>query len=179
MSRIGNNPIVIPEGVTVTVDGTTVNVKGKLGELSRDLIEGISVKIEDNTVFVSRANDSRTQKSCHGLTRSLIFNMIEGVSKGYKKELTISGTGFKAVDNGKVLSLSLGFAYPKDYKIPEGVKITVDKNGVKLAVEGTCKQLVGQAAARIRSYYPAEPYKGKGIKYADEVIRRKQGKTVA
>ncbi len=179
MSRIGNNPIVIPEGVTVTVNGSSVNVKGKLGELNCDLIEGITVKVEDNTVFVSRADESRKQKSYHGLSRSLIFNMIEGVRKGYKKELTIAGTGFKAVDNGKVLSLSLGFAYPKDYLIPEGIKVTVESNGVKLAVEGTSKQLVGQAAAHIRSYYPAEPYKGKGIKYADEVIRRKQGKTVA
>ena len=179
MSRIGNNPIAIPEGVTVTLNGSTVVVKGKLGEETRDLIVGITAKVEDNTVFVSRADDSRNQKSYHGLTRSLIFNMIEGVSKGYKKELTIEGTGFKAVDNGKVLSLSLGFAYPKDYPIPEGIKVTVDKGGVKLAVEGTSKQLVGQAAARIRSYYPAEPYKGKGIKYAGEVIRRKQGKTVA
>jgi large subunit ribosomal protein L6 len=179
MSRIGKNPIAIPEGVTVTVDGQTVAVTGKLGGLSRDLVRGISVKIEDNTVFVSRADDSRFQKSCHGLSRSLIFNMIEGVTKGYKKELTIEGTGFKAVDNGKILSLSLGFASPKDYAIPEGIKVTIDKSGVKLAVEGMSKELVGQAAARIRSYYPAEPYKGKGIKYAGEVIRRKQGKTVA
>ncbi|MDA3923809.1 MAG: 50S ribosomal protein L6 [Kiritimatiellae bacterium] len=179
MSRIGKNPIAIPEGVTVTVDGQTVAVKGKLGELSRDLVPGISVKVEDNTVYVDRADDSRIQKSCHGLSRSLIFNMIEGVVKGYKKELTIEGTGFKAVDNGKILSLSLGFASPKDYAIPEGIKVTIDKGGVKLAVEGISKELVGQAAARIRSYYPAEPYKGKGIKYAGEVIRRKQGKTVA
>jgi len=179
MSRIGNKPIAIPEGVTVAVDGSTVKVNGKLGELSRDLVKGISVKVEDNNIVVSRTDDSREQKSCHGLIRSLIANMVEGVSKGYKKELTIEGTGFKAANNGKVLSLSLGFAYPKEYVIPEGVTVTVDGNGVKLAVEGTSKELVGQAAARIRSYYPAEPYKGKGIKYAGEVIRRKQGKTVA
>ncbi len=179
MSRIGKNPIAVPEGVTVTVNGSSVVVKGALGELSRDLMKGITAKVEDNNVVVCRADDSRNQKSCHGLMRSLIANMVEGVSKGYKKELTIEGTGFKAVNNGKVLSLSLGFAYPKDYVIPEGVTVTVDGNGVKLAVEGTSKELVGQAAARIRSYYPAEPYKGKGIKYAGEVIRRKQGKTVA
>ena len=179
MSRIGKNPIAIPEGVTVTVDGSTVSVKGKLGELNRDLVKGIGVQVDDNKVIVSRADDSRKQRSCHGLSRSLIFNMIEGVSKGYRKDLTIEGTGFKAVSNGNVLSLHLGFASPKDYLIPEGVKVTVDGNGVKLAVEGTSKELVGQAAARIRSYYPAEPYKGKGIKYAGEVIRRKQGKTVA
>ncbi|MFO7937269.1 MAG: 50S ribosomal protein L6 [Kiritimatiellia bacterium] len=179
MSRIGNKPIAIPEGVTVTVNGSTVDVKGKLGELSRDLIEGITAKVEDGNVIVSRADDSKIQKSCHGLTRSLLANMVEGVSKGYKKELTIEGTGFKAVSNGKVLSLSLGFASPKDYAIPEGISVNVDGNGVKLSVEGTSKELVGQAAARIRSYYPAEPYKGKGIKYAGEIIRRKQGKTVA
>ncbi len=179
MSRIGKNPIAIPEGVTVAVDGQTVAVKGKLGELSRDLVQGISVKVENNIVYVDRANDSRLQKSCHGLSRSLISNMIEGVTKGYRKELTIEGTGFKAVDNGKILSLSLGFASPKDYSIPEGIKVTVEGAGVKLSVAGINKELVGQAAARIRSYYPAEPYKGKGIKYAGEVIRRKQGKTVA
>jgi len=179
MSRIGKNPIAIPEGVTVAVDGQTVAVTGKLGELSRDIVPGISVKVENNIVYVDRANDSRLQKSCHGLSRSLIFNMIEGVTKGYKKELTIEGTGFKAVDNGKILSLSLGFASPKEYAIPEGIKVTVEGAGVKLSVAGINKELVGQAAARIRSYYPAEPYKGKGIKYAGEVIRRKQGKTVA
>jgi large subunit ribosomal protein L6 len=179
MSRIGNKPIAIPEGASVTVDGSTVTVKGKLGELSRDLVEGISVKVDGNTVNVARADDSRKLRSCHGLSRSLIFNMVEGVSKGYKKELTIEGTGFKAANNGKILSLNLGFAYAKEYVIPDGVTVTVENNGVKLAVEGISKELVGQAAARIRSYYPAEPYKGKGIKYANEVIRRKQGKTVA
>lgn len=179
MSRIGRNPIAIPEGVTVAVDGQTVTVKGKLGELSRDLVRGISVKVEDNTVMVDRADDSRTQRSCHGLSRTLIFNMVEGVTQGYKKQLTIEGTGFKAVDNGKKLSLFLGFASAKEYAIPEGIKVTVEGNGVKLSVEGISKELVGQAAARIRSYYPAEPYKGKGVKYAGEVIRRKQGKTVA
>jgi large subunit ribosomal protein L6 len=179
MSRIGKKPIEIPEGVSVSVDGATVSVKGKLGELSRDIIEGIGVTVEGNQVVVSRADDSRRQRSFHGLSRSLISNMIEGVSKGYKKELTIEGTGFKAVDKGPILSLSLGFASPKDYLIPAGVTVTVEGNGVKLSVAGTSKELVGQAAARIRSYYPAEPYKGKGIKYAGEVIRRKQGKTVA
>ncbi len=179
MSRIGNKPIAIPEGVSVTVDGSKVTVKGKLGELSRDLVEGISVKVEGDTVNVARADESRKLRSCHGLSRSLIFNMVEGVSKGYKKELTIEGTGFKAANNGKILSLNLGFAYAKEYVIPDGITVTVENNGVKLAVEGISKELVGQAAARIRSYYPAEPYKGKGIKYANEVIRRKQGKTVA
>ena len=179
MSRIGKQPVVIPAGVTVTADGNAVTVKGKLGELSRVFQKGINVKVEDGRVLVSRADDSRMQKSCHGLSRTLVRNMIEGVTNGYKKALSIEGTGFKAVLQGTKLSLSLGFASPKEYAIPEGIKVTVDPNGLVVNVEGIEKELVGEAAARIRSYYPAEPYKGKGIKYVGEQIRRKQGKTVA
>ncbi|MBP5321594.1 MAG: 50S ribosomal protein L6 [Kiritimatiellae bacterium] len=179
MSRIGKQPIVIPAGVTVDVDGSRVTVKGKLGELTRTFRNGIGIKLEEGKVLVSRADDSRILKSCHGLTRTLIHNMVVGVSEGYKKALNIEGTGFKAALNGTILSLSLGFASPKDFPIPEGIKITVDPAGVNVTVEGTSKELVGDVAARIRSYYPAEPYKGKGIKYAGEKIRRKQGKTVA
>jgi large subunit ribosomal protein L6 len=156
-----------------------VTVKGKLGELSRVFQSGIDVRVEDGQVVVTRADDSRMQKSCHGLSRTLVRNMIEGVTTGYKKVLTIEGTGFKAALQGNRLSLSLGFASPKDYLIPDGIRITVDAAGLNVTVEGISKELVGQAAARIRNYYPAEPYKGKGIKYADEQIRRKQGKTVA
>jgi large subunit ribosomal protein L6 len=179
MSRIGKQPVVIPAGVTVTADGNAVTVKGKLGELSRVFQKGINVKVEDGRVLVSRADDSRMQKSCHGLSRTLVKNMIEGVTNGYKKALSIEGTGFKAMLQGTKLSLSLGFASPKEYAIPEGIKVTVDPNGLVVNVEGIEKELVGEAAARIRSYYPAEPYKGKGIKYVGEQIRRKQGKTVA
>jgi len=179
MSRIGKQPVAIPAGVTVTANGNQVAVKGKLGELSRTFQSGITVTVEDGKVLVARANDTRLQKSCHGLSRTLVKNMIEGVTTGYKKALNIEGTGFKALLQGKKLSLSLGFASPKDYPVPEGIKVTVDAAGVNLTVEGIDKQLVGQAAARIRSYYPAEPYKGKGIKYLGEQIRRKQGKTVA
>ncbi len=179
MSRIGNTPITIPAGVTVTADGNAVTVKGKMGELSRVFYNGITVKVENNVVTVERADDSRKLKGCHGLTRTLIKNMIVGVEKGYSKGLVIEGTGFKAALQGQVLSLSLGFASPKEYLIPEGIKVTVEPSGVKLMVEGIEKELVGDAAARIRSYYPAEPYKGKGIKYVGEQIRRKQGKTVA
>lgn len=179
MSRIGKQPVAIPAGVTVTVDGSQVTVKGKQGELTRTFHAGIGIKVEGDQVIVTRADDSRMQKSCHGLTRTLISNMIHGVSEGYKKGLNIEGTGFKAELKGKVLSLSLGFASPKEYKIPEGLKITVDPSGANVTVEGPSKELVGEAAARIRNYYPAEPYKGKGIKYAGEKIRRKQGKTVA
>lgn len=179
MSRIGKQPVTIPAGVEVKVNGNEVKVTGKLGELVRTFHSGIGIAVEDGKVIVTRADDSRIQKSCHGLTRTLIANMIEGVSKGYKKGLNIEGTGFKAALNGKVLSLSLGFASPKDYPIPEGIKITVDPAGLNITVEGASKELVGDVAARIRSYYPAEPYKGKGIKYTGEKIRRKQGKTVA
>jgi len=179
MSRIGKQPIAIPAGVTVTAKGNQVTVTGKLGELARVFQNGIDVAVENGQVLVSRADDSRLQKSCHGLSRTLVKNMIDGVMTGYKKALNIEGTGFKAVLQGKKLSLSLGFASAKDYPIPEGIKITVDPAGVNLAVEGIDKELVGQAAARIRSYYPAEPYKGKGIKYVGEVVRRKKGKTVA
>lgn len=179
MSRIGKQPIAIPAGVTVTADGTAVTVKGKLGELSRVFQNGITVKVEDGQVLVTRADDTRLLKSYHGLSRTLVKNMIEGVTTGYKKALSIEGTGFKAALQGDKLSLSLGFASPKDYLIPEGITVTVDPAGVNVTVEGIKKELVGDAAARIRSYYPAEPYKGKGIKYAGEQIRRKQGKTVA
>lgn len=179
MSRIGKQPITIPAGVTVTSTGTDVTVKGKLGELSRSFQKGISVAVDGGKVIVTRADDSRLLKGCHGLSRTLIKNMIEGVCTGYKKALSIEGTGFKAVLAGKTLNLSLGFASPKEYAIPEGIKVTVDPAGVNVTVEGISKELVGEAAARIRSYYPAEPYKGKGIKYVGEQIRRKQGKTVA
>lgn len=179
MSRIGKQPIAIPAGVTVNAKGNEVSVKGKLGELSRVLKQGIDVKVEDGKVVVTRADDTRILKGCHGLSRTLIKNMIDGVQTGYKKALNIEGTGFKAVLAGKKLSLSLGFASPKDYLIPDGIKITVDPAGLNVIIEGISKELVGESAARIRSYYPAEPYKGKGIKYLGEQIRRKQGKTVA
>lgn len=179
MSRIGKLPIVIPAGVTVEAQDNVVTVKGKLGELSRTLQRGITVAVEDNQVVVNRTNNSRILRSCHGLSRTLIANMIIGVTEGYKRGLNIDGTGFKAAVQGNKVVLSLGYPSPKEYEIPEGVSVTVDGPGVNLVVEGTSKELVGNTAARIRSYYPAEPYKGKGIKYADEQIRRKQGKTVA
>ena len=167
MSRIGKQPITIPAGVTVTVaNGNEVTVKGPKGELSRSLQKGITVAV------------SRAQKSYHGLSRTLIKNMIEGVTQGYTKELVIEGTGFKAAVQGRKAVLTLGFASPKEYLIPDGCTVTVTAD-VNVKVEGIDKQVVGEAAARIRSYYPAEPYKGKGIRYKDEKIRRKEGKTVA
>jgi len=179
MSRVGKYPVSVPSGVTVQISGPDITVKGKLGELSRVFQNGITATVENGQVLVARADDSRMQKSCHGLSRTLIKNMIDGVTTGYKKALNIEGTGFKAVLQGKKLSLSLGFASPKDYPVPDGIKVTVDPAGVNLTIEGINKELVGQAAARIRSYYPVEPYKGKGIKYVGEQVRRKQGKTVA
>ena len=177
MSRIGKEPVTIAEGVTCTVAGQKVTVKGKLGELSYEMHEGISAKVEDGKVVVTRKDDSF--KALHGLSRALINNMVIGVSAGYTKKLVIEGTGFKAALQGKNLSLSLGFASPKIYAIPEGITVTVENDGLQVTVSGCEKALVGEAAARIRSFYPAEPYKGKGIKYLGEHIRRKQGKKVA
>jgi large subunit ribosomal protein L6 len=177
MSRIGKEPVAIPAGVTVTVAGQVVSVKGKLGEMAYTLTEGISAVVEGDKVVVTRKDDSL--KAFHGLARALIKNNVIGVSEGYKKQLVIEGTGFKAALQGKVLSLSLGFASPKLFDIPEGITVTVENDGLQVTVFGIDKALVGEGAARIRSFYPAEPYKGKGIKYLGEQIRRKQGKKVA
>ena len=177
MSRIGKEPVSIPAGVTAKVEGQLVTVKGKLGELSYTLPEGISAKVEAEKIVVERKDD--TVKNFHGLARALVNNLVVGVSAGYTKQLTIEGTGFKAALQGKVLSLSLGFASPKLFPIPDGLKITVENDGLQVTVSGIDKQLVGESAARIRSFYPAEPYKGKGITYLGEKIRRKQGKKVA
>ena len=177
MSRIGKEPVTIVDGVICTVAGQKVTVKGKLGELSYEMHDGISAKVEDGKVVVTRRDDSF--KALHGLSRALINNMVIGVSAGYTKKLAIEGTGFKAALQGKNLSLSLGFASPKIYAIPEGITVTVENDGLQVTVTGCEKALVGEAAARIRSFYPAEPYKGKGIKYVGEHIRRKQGKKVA
>ena len=178
MSRIGKMPVVIPAGVTVTANGGQMTVKGSLGELARELPEGITARVDAGKVLVARTDDSRGQKSRHGLSRTLVVNMIQGVTKGYRKELVIEGTGFKAAVQGAKLQLWLGFAAPKDFTIPKGIKVT-EKQGVQLTVDGIDKELVGDTTARIRGFFPAEPYKGKGIKYVGEQIRRKQGKTVA
>ena len=178
MSRIGKMPVPLPSGATAKIEGQTISVKGPLGELTRSFPAGIAMTLENGQVTVTRADDTRFLKGCHGLWRTLVRNMLEGVTKGYKKELSIEGTGFKSAVQGDKLMLTLGFASPKAYPIPQGIKVTVTAD-VNLKVEGIDKQLVGLAASRIRSYYPAEPYKGKGIKYVGEVIIRKQGKTVA
>ena len=178
MSRIGKEPVKLADGVTATIAGQKVTVKGKLGELSYTMHDGITAKVEDGKVVVACADDYQLG-NFHGLARALINNMVIGVSQGYTKQLSIEGTGFKAVLKGKELALSLGFASPKIFVIPEGLTVTVENDGLQVTLKGIDKHLVGESAARIRSYYPAEPYKGKGIKYVGEHIRRKQGKKVA
>lgn len=178
MSRIGQRPVDIPAGVTAAVDGRAVIVKGKQGTLNLAIPQSIDVKVADGKIHVSSTEDTRQSRSYHGLVRSLIANMLDGVANGYSRELEIQGVGFKAVIKGQNIMLSLGFASPVSYDVPEGVKVT-DEGGVKLVVKGPDKQLVGDVAARIRSFFPAEPYKGKGIRYKAERVRRKVGKTVA
>ena len=175
MSRIGKLPIAIPSGVTVTVEGNAVKVKGPKGELSHRVPSGINIEREDNTLNVKRESDEATHKSLHGLTRSLIANMVEGVTKGYTKQLEITGVGYKAEVKPYGLLLSLGFSHTIEYKAPAGIKLTAPQP-TQVTIEGSDKALVGQVAAEIRLLRPPEPYKGKGIRYAGEVIRRKAGK---
>lgn len=177
MSRIGRKSIGIPSGVTVDVKGGTVHVKGPKGELSITLLPEVSVEVKDNTAIVARKGDTDEARARHGLTRSLLANMVHGVSTGYEKKLEIIGVGYKAQVKGKVLNLSLGFSHPVDFPIPAGIEIVQDeKNKALITVKGVDKQLVGQVAANIREYRKPEPYKGKGIRYSDEHVRRKPGK---
>ena len=175
MSRIGKLPVSIPAGVTVTVDGNTVKVKGPKGELTHKLPGGITVDKADNAINVKRESDETNHKSLHGLTRSLIANMVEGVTKGYQKQLEITGVGFKAEVRPYGLQLALGFSHSIEYKAPAGIKLTAPQP-TAVTIEGSDKALVGQVAAEIRNLRPPEPYKGKGVRYAGEVIRRKAGK---
>ena len=176
MSRIGRQPVVIPAGVTVTVaDGNVVTVKGPKGTLERALAPEMDIKVENDTVVVTRPNDLKKMKSLHGLTRTLINNMVTGVSQGYTKELEVNGVGYRAAKQGNKLNLALGYSHPVEMIDPEGITTTVDGN--KITVSGIDKEKVGQYAAEIREKRSPEPYKGKGIKYIDEVIRRKVGKT--
>ena len=176
MSRIGRMPVVIPAGVTVDIaEGNKVTVKGAKGTLVRELPVEMEIKIEDGHVVVTRPNDLKKMKSLHGLTRTLIHNMVVGVSEGYEKVLEVNGVGYRAQKQGKKLVLSLGYSHPVEMEDPEGLESKVDGN--KIIVSGIDKEKVGQYAAEIREKRAPEPYKGKGIKYADEVIRRKVGKT--
>ena len=176
MSRIGNKPITVPNGVEVTVNGNKVTVKGPKGTLERDIHENISLEMEGNEIKVTRIDDQPKNKSLHGLTRTLITNMITGVVHEYSKELQINGVGYKVAKQGNGLNLSLGFSHPVLFDAPEGITFDVP-NPNTIIVKGIDKELVGQTAAEIRAKRPPEVYGGKGIKYADEVIRRKEGKT--
>ena len=178
MSRIGKKPIELSDGVSVAVDGTAVTVKGKLGELSIDLPAGVGAGVQDGKVVVTRADDTRRSRSFHGLARSLLANMVEGVSKGYSRVLELEGVGYRAAVAGRMLTVTAGFSSPIEYQAPEGIDVAVE-NATVITVSGTDKQQVGDAAARIRSFCPPEPYKGKGIRYRGEHVRRKVGKTVA
>lgn len=179
MSRIGNNPIAIPEGTTVEIQENIISVKGKLGDLSQEF-SGVAIKVEDNQVWVTRPSDSKEHKAKHGLYRSLIFNMIAGVSKGWSKELELVGVGYRATNQGQKLDLALGFSHNIVFEITPEVKVeTTAEKGKNPTIKLTShdKQLIGQIAAKIRAFRKPEPYKGKGIKFVGEIIRRKAGKS--
>ena len=178
MSRIGNKAVEIPDKVKVNIgnDGA-VAVEGPKGKLSWTLPRDISASVADNKVSLVRGAETRSVKALHGLSRSLVNNMIQGVSAGFTKDLIIEGVGFKAAVQGQILNISLGFSHPILFPIPPEIKITVAEN-TKISISGIDKKVVGQVAADIRRYYPPEPYKGKGVRYVGEVIRRKEGKTV-
>ena len=176
MSRIGKRPVPLPAGVTAQIAGRTVTVKGPKGELSRVVHADLALAIEDGTVIVRRPSDESRHKALHGLTRTLVANMVTGVTKGFSKTLEIQGVGYKAELRPFGVQLTLGFSHPVPYHAPTGVKISVENN-VVVKVEGMDKELVGQVAAELRALRPPEPYKGKGIRYAGEHVRRKAGKT--
>jgi large subunit ribosomal protein L6 len=175
MSRIGKLPVAIPAGVKVSLDGNKMTVQGPKGTLSQELHERISIAVETEQIVLTRSTDEKQDNALHGLTRALINNMVVGVTTGFQKEMEINGVGYRAEISGKVLTLSLGYSHPVVYELPEGISVEVEKQ-TKLTVKGIDKQLVGSAAAKIRSFRKPEPYKGKGIKYADERIVRKAGK---
>jgi large subunit ribosomal protein L6 len=175
MSRIGKRPIPVPSGVTVTVNGNTVSVKGPRGELSRTLPAEVSVSQENGELTVSRPSDEPRHRALHGLSRTLVANMVEGVTKGFQKQLDIVGVGYRAEARPFGLHLALGYSHPIEYRAPEGIKLTAP-TPTSIVIDGANKEVVGQVAAELRSLRPPEPYKGKGIKYAGEQIRRKAGK---
>ena len=176
MSRIGNLPITLPQGVKVTINKNSVVVKGPQGELSRDFPPEIELKQDDGQLVVTRSSDHRTHRAKHGLVRALLNNMVVGVSEGFKRELHIEGVGYRAGLKDKNLELNVGYSHPVVFEPPEGISFELDKSGRELAVVGIDKELVGEIAARIRRTRPPEPYKGKGIRYVGERVRRKAGK---
>ena len=176
MSRIGKMPVVIPKGVEIKADGGSVRVKGPKGELVSAIPAGLTVSIADGQLNIAREGNEPHIRACHGLLRSLVANSVEGVTKGFTKELEISGVGFKAEVKGKSVVFALGYSHPIDFAIPEGIAIAIDAKAGRMTITGADKQRVGQTAAEIRSLRVPDPYKAKGIKYANEVIRRKVGK---
>lgn len=178
MSRIGKLPVKVPQGVEVKVEGNTVTVKGPKGTISRAFHKDMKIKCEDSQIVVERPSDDNMHKALHGLTRSLIFNMVNGVTSGYEKSLTLEGVGYRAAKQGKKLVLTVGYSHPVEIEPPEGIEFEVPAPN-KISVKGVDKELVGQVAANIRKVREPEPYKGKGIRYENEVVRRKVGKAGA
>ena len=178
MSRIGRKPVVVPKGVTVTLQGNSVAVKGPRGELHRSLHPDMQIALDKDQFTVARPSEEKRHKALHGLTRTLVQNMVEGVSKGFSKTLEIQGVGYKAEAKPYGVNLIVGYSHPVKYEAPKGIKISVDNNTV-VKIEGADKELVGQVAAELRAVRPPEPYKGKGIRYQGEQVRRKAGKTGA
>jgi large subunit ribosomal protein L6 len=176
VSRVGRMPVVIPKGVDVKAEGESVRVKGPKGELTTRVPAGVTVAVDNGEVRIARANDEPSQRAFHGLLRSLVANSVEGVTKGFSKDLEIVGVGYKAEVKGKTVVFSLGYSHPVNFPIPDGIAIALDAKAGKLTVSGADRQKVGQTAAEIRKLRVPDPYKAKGIKYANEVIRRKVGK---
>lgn len=178
MSRIGKKPVSVPQGVKATVSGSTINIEGPKGKLNYTAKSTFKIEVKDNSVIITRPSDEKQDKATHGLVRSIINNMIIGVTKGYEKDLEITGVGFKAAVQGKVLNIQLSYTHPINFNIPDGLTIETPKPNI-ITIKGIDKAKVGEAAAKIRDYYRPEPYKGKGIKYSGEHVRRKAGKAVA
>lgn len=178
MSRIGKLPISVSDKVEVTIDGTTVAVKGPKGELSRDIGDLVSVRVEEGVLVVNRPDESREARSHHGLVRSLLANMVQGVAEGYKRTLVINGVGYRAEQKGAFIQFDLGYSHPIMFELPEGVNCSIERQ-VRVTLECADNELLGQVAAKIRALRAPEPYKGKGIRYSDEVIVRKAGKSGA
>jgi large subunit ribosomal protein L6 len=176
MSRIGKKPVPIPGNVEVTVNGSTVKVKGPKGELTRTFVPTMKIRVEDGTVVIDRPSDEKGDRALHGLTRALIANMVQGVTDGFRKTLEIVGVGYRAEKKGKNLVVSVGYSHPVEYPEPAGITLTTPQPTV-IVIEGIDKQKVGQVAAELREFRPPEPYKGKGIRYQGEQVRRKAGKT--
>lgn len=177
MSRIGKQPIALPPKVKIEIKGRKVLVEGPKGKLNMDLPPRTTAKVTDGKVEVAREGEDSQARAMHGLSRALINNMVKGVSDGFMKKLEIQGVGFKAAVQGKTVTMNLGYSHPINYLIPDQVKVTVEEN-TKITIEGPDRQVVGQVAAELRGFYPPEPYKGKGVRYADERVERKEGKTV-